>query len=889
MPKELLLETTNKNEPVFLLCGNNTSVINFLLQEYEKDFKIAHITNSSSNKTKDTYYRILPESSYLIDKLEDTIEYAVIFLDEEKDKIVLQSILPKLERDKTKTLILIPLAKRNEFYDIVLELKKNKFIKFGFLADIFGQKISLSNSNISKIIQNAILKGAVSLPEDTASSELCISDNDFFTGINHILFSQENHKQFFYLLYEHPQTYTSIIHLLSRVEPGLAVSFTPNEIGQSEKNFSQIENEIESKTLTKPTFLDKYYLGFEKSVRRIASSKNPVALYSENEITTDVPKHKKIRKIKMPWKQSLLIALLLFIFIHVVSAGLGYYSFTKAKSSFSKKDFISAQKFSQESLFFISPIYPTTKLIAGISSFLSGGNSSNGVGFLNHSFDLFTTATTTISSISSAKNGITEQLLTDILSTATYLFFELQNTYANNATSIPNLLIQKEYTKLLTASGTLHQILGFDREKKYLLLFQNNGELRPTGGFIGSIGEVTIAKGKITDFHINNVYDVDGQLKAHVEPHYIVRRYLQPHLYLRDSNFAINFENSASTSALIYDLALQKKVDGVIGITFEAVRQIIKELGPITLSSYNVTLDENNTFDFLQNEIEANNFPGSNKKQEILQTLFNTISLKVEQDKNSLYKIFNLFPQLVSSKNILFAFNTTSIQKVFSVNGFSGSLFDSRDKKDENLYDTLSVNEANIGVNKANASINRHVEYDIFLTKNSITTKATLTLTSTKNSAPSYKTYIRFVAPAGSNLKTITIDGVKQTLTSAITDYKIYEGARFAAPKGLEVDTARVDDLVSFGFITTVLPGTKQKIEAEYDNGAASNTSGLFTYSLFFVKQPGTMPYPLTVRLHYSNEFAPQKVENATLNKNTITIQELVDSDKEIQMNFIKR
>jgi len=889
MPKELLLETTTKNVPVFLLCGNNTSVISFLLQAYEKDFKIAHIANGTSDKTSNTYYRILPESSYLIDKLEDKIDYAVISLEEEKDKVILQSILPKLERDQTKTLILIPLEKRNEFYDIILELKKNKFIKFGFLADIFGQKISLSNSNISKIIQNAILKNAVSLPEDTASSEFCISDNDFLTGINHILFSHESNKQFFYLLYEHPQTYTSIIHLLSRVQPGLAVDFTSSEIARSEKSFSQIENEVESKTLIKPTFLDKYYLGFEKSVRLIASSKSPIELYFENKIIHEEKKHKKHLEVRMPWKQSVLIAILLFIFIHIISAGLGYYSFTKAKSAFNKKDFTQAQKFSNESLFFISPIYPTTKLIAGATSLLSGDTSGKGVGFLNSSFDIFRTTTTIISDVSSAKNGISEKLLTDIVSSATYLFFELQNMRTGSTLTIPDLFAQKEYTKLLTTSGTLHQILGFDKEKKYLLLFQNNGELRPTGGFIGSIGEITISKGKITDFHINDVYDVDGQLKAHVEPHYVIRRYLQPHLYLRDSNFAINFEDSASTSALIYNLALQKKVDGVVGISFEAVRQIIKALGPITLANYNITLDENNTFDFLQNEIEANNFPGTSKKKELLQALFNNLSLKLEQDKNSFYKIFYLFPELVSSKNILFAFNTSSIQKIFSVNGFSGSLFDPRDKTTENIYDIFSTNEANIGANKANISVDRHIEYDVFLLKDSITSKATLILTNAKNSGPSYKTYVRFVVPLGSTLKTITINGEQQTLTSAITDYRIYEATRFVAPKGLEIDTARVDDLTSFGFITTVLPGTTQKIEAEYENAVSNNSSGLFNYSLFFVKQPGTAPHPLTVRLHYSDEFTPQKVENATLNKNTITIQESISSDKEIKMSFIKR
>src|SRR5258706_15817855 len=58
-------------------------------------------------------------------------------------------------------------------------------------------------------------------------------------------------------------------------------------------------------------------------------------------------------------------------------------------------------------------------------------------------------------------------------------------------------------------------LLGMKNKKTYLLLFQNNAELRPGGGFIGSYGLAVINKGKLQQLTIHNTYDADGQLKKH--------------------------------------------------------------------------------------------------------------------------------------------------------------------------------------------------------------------------------------------------------------------------------------------------------------------------------------------------------------------------------------
>ena len=48
-------------------------------------------------------------------------------------------------------------------------------------------------------------------------------------------------------------------------------------------------------------------------------------------------------------------------------------------------------------------------------------------------------------------------------------------------------------------------------EKKYLVLLQNEMELRATGGFIGSYGIMTFKNGKLLEFDIKDVYAADAK------------------------------------------------------------------------------------------------------------------------------------------------------------------------------------------------------------------------------------------------------------------------------------------------------------------------------------------------------------------------------------------
>jgi hypothetical protein len=138
---------------------------------------------------------------------------------------------------------------------------------------------------------------------------------------------------------------------------------------------------------------------------------------------------------------------------------------------------------------------------------------------------------------------------------------------------------------------------GFDSGKTYLILLQNSTELRPTGGFIGSMALATVHGGFIKDLKVEDVYTADGQLKGHADPPKPISEILgQEHWYLRDSNWDPDFSQSGKTAAWFYQKETNTAVDGVIAVSSPFLIDILKATGPITLADYNDQITADNFY-----------------------------------------------------------------------------------------------------------------------------------------------------------------------------------------------------------------------------------------------------------------------------------------------------
>lgn len=872
MPQLLKVESFESEKPIILVYGEGP-LVNSLIAKFVAFLKTLYISDKQK-RDNDIYYVPSTAARSLL-RLKEKISYAVFYLSEEKGEKIFDEIADKLSKDETKISIIIPKELILKFYKTINKLKGLKNVNFEILGETFGNETP--NTNSSKIIGNAIIKGSVFLSDDDALPIYFISFDDALNSIYFYLFGETKREKISFLFYENPSTYISLIHALRKIFPDLEIDFKKNiKPDTKEKTHQKFRREVEERTFIKTGYA-KLVEGFDKEVKRFSESLNKL----------------KIKRVKptelfkegsdFSFKKAVYILIFTFLFIFI-SSGLsliaGGLFLKQALNNIGRFDFASSKRDSNFAKTLISLGAPSVVVIdypAGV--FFGTKPLDEKYNTLKKASDLLYLVNQIVPAILDIDRGIEESDLQNLIGKINYIYDEAEQIKIRTGNSLLKKYINEDSSKLLSVLGTLPEFLGFDRAKNYLLIFQNSGELRPTGGFIGSVGELNLLKGKIENLNIRDVYELDGQLKAHVEPHYIVRRYLQPHMYLRDSNFDPDFSSSASYSALLYYFESEKKVDGVVGIDFEVLKRIIQVIGPIKIKEYNQKIDEKNVFAFLQNTIEEEFFPGSTEKRDILNSLFNQIALALENNKKKLLKVTSLIPRLLTEKHILLYSANKTTEQIFLANGFAGAISDFRNKDKYGIYDFLSINEANIGVNKANINVTRKVEYSTKLSKNKNESKVVLTLENSGDKI--YKSYIRILTPRGSSFNHIRINGKTLATTPAVIDYGVYESASFIAPKVLELEETTSGDVKAFGFITNVPIKSTQTIELFYNNGDTPLSSTYANYSLLFIKQPGTLDYPLTVKVDPPKEF---RIKN-----NGVLFDKNIDRDKEFKTTLIKK
>jgi len=140
----------------------------------------------------------------------------------------------------------------------------------------------------------------------------------------------------------------------------------------------------------------------------------------------------------------------------------------------------------------------------------------------------------------------------------------------------------------------LPRILGHDGERRYLLLAQNPAELRPTGGFIGTYGILTLKDGAIASMEFHDVYTLDDQNGM---PYQLPPDELQAYLLnrssweLADANWSPDFPTSAATALRLYTIESgDADIDGVMAITTYALDRLLEVTGPVEVPGSGVTV-----------------------------------------------------------------------------------------------------------------------------------------------------------------------------------------------------------------------------------------------------------------------------------------------------------
>jgi len=130
------------------------------------------------------------------------------------------------------------------------------------------------------------------------------------------------------------------------------------------------------------------------------------------------------------------------------------------------------------------------------------------------------------------------------------------------------------------------------KRRKYFVLFQNDNELRPTGGFMTAFAKLFVENGVVTPEKSDDIYELDKKFAKKPPIPEILKQYLvtEKKWNLRDMNISPDFKESMETFWQYYSLVpgedSGKNVDGIIAIDTNVLERLVAILGPIEVPGY---------------------------------------------------------------------------------------------------------------------------------------------------------------------------------------------------------------------------------------------------------------------------------------------------------------
>lgn len=395
-------------------------------------------------------------------------------------------------------------------------------------------------------------------------------------------------------------------------------------------------------------------------------------------------------------------------------------------------------------------------------------------------------------------------------------------------------------SRLRETANVFPEIFGLSDKKTYLLLFTNNMEVRPVGGFIGSYGLISFEKGKLTELKIDDVYNADGQLTGHVEPPLPIRKFLgQPHWYLRDSNWSPDLGVSAERAEWFLEKETGRRVDGTIVMDLNVVRGLLAILGPMNLTDYQETITSDNLFTKATTYSQENFFPGSTQKKDFLSALSGKIIDQLLSRQNKSYlQLLLLVEEQLREKHLALSLHDEATENLISRFNWGGRISGDVCEDQANcINDYLMLADANLGVNKVNYFIKKNVAHKINIREDlKINETVDITYENTDLGKSKlggvYRNYLRVYLPQGAQLTNLQID-------QKDVQFMITNGDKKEAEGVLTVEQTEELGKTVYGFLVEVPPANKKVVSIYYQlrDLWESQTEGL--YKLIVQKQIG--------------------------------------------------
>ncbi|MCX6745677.1 MAG: DUF4012 domain-containing protein [Candidatus Parcubacteria bacterium] len=463
--------------------------------------------------------------------------------------------------------------------------------------------------------------------------------------------------------------------------------------------------------------------------------------------------------------------------------------------------------------------------------------------------------------------------------------------------------VKKLIDHVLPLLDVIPKVVGFDQAKTYLFLLQNNSELRPTGGFIGTYGILKLQDGEIKEFDTDNVYNLDRSAQPIVKeptPWPIAKYLEQKNWSLRDINWEPDFPTTAQKSLDIYkkeNLALidlkksgqkilgekgviitdvipyEENLYGVIAITPEILGGLLKLTGPIV--AQDMIFTDTNYQDQLELMVgklyQELNVPIAERKG-IIKKLSDQIKIKLfTLPLSKVPDLLDIAYKALDQKQVMFYSVDPDLEKLILAKNWGGEI-----QKTDNDY--LMVVDSNMASLKTDQYVDRTINYSFANKNGDLIAKVTIIY---KNNADftwkstRLRTYARVYVPLGSEL--ISSQGAMEN--DKIKDPSHQPG---------QIEKGQEFDKTYFGAFISIEPHETGVLSFEYKlPKKIVEQINLGTYNLLIQKQPGVIPN-LTLDLKFDKNIksaTPAEEQKEWFN-NSYKYSAALDTDKSFVVSF---
>lgn len=332
---------------------------------------------------------------------------------------------------------------------------------------------------------------------------------------------------------------------------------------------------------------------------------------------------------------------------------------------------------------------------------------------------------------------------------------------------------------------TLPQALGSPTPKKYFVLFQNDKELRPTGGFLTAYTYMTLNKGAITTSGSENITKIDDNMSRKFPAPSAILKYL-PLVTVwnpRDANLSPDFVTSMQKfeSLASYSSAYSKN-DGIIAVDTFLLQDLLRLTGPVKVASTGDTFDADNVVVKMETYAEQV-FSNSNYRKAFLGELMKEVIHRLlSAGKDKWQPIITTALNNGNEKHFLLYSHDPTVQVLVERYNWGGRIKDFSG-------DYLHLNDTNFAGAKANLYIKEKIRQDITVDKDgTVTKKVTVDITNPAKADGflngTYRDWIRMYVPKGSELIKYEGGEVKTTATADELGKTMFESFVLARPLG---------------------------------------------------------------------------------------------------------